>query len=286
MLSQAHGFELIEDQKIVAEVSERFDMSENKIWEALSGEISVLNRFTHEKERSLACTKLVLAEKLKKDQLLFFGYTAHLIPGEITHVLRVGVIAEKGYRVKRAMEEKCLPENQVLKLINKEDEKAASWTGYLFKKDSWEASLYDMIIPMDKKSADDAVNLILEYAKKDILEAMPASGKLVEDFAMAARVETTLGKEGHDISVTADDGRVTLTIESSSKPTAARLWVAHSADKDFRQSKWDSRPLAERDGRFVGTEAKPAQGHVAMYGELQFELDGLPYSLCTLVRRE
>jgi CheY-like chemotaxis protein len=69
-----------------------------------------------------------------------------------------------------------------------------------------------MIVPMDKKSADDAVNLILEYAKKDILEATPASGQLVEDFALAARVETTLGKEGHDISVSAGDGRVTLTI--------------------------------------------------------------------------
>ena len=82
------------------------------------------------------------------------------------------------------------------------------------------------------------------------------------------------------------DGRLSLTVESSSKPRAARLWVAHSASKDFRQSKWDSRPLAERDGRVVGTVTKPDQGHVAVYGELQFDLDGLPYSLCTLVRRE
>ena len=82
------------------------------------------------------------------------------------------------------------------------------------------------------------------------------------------------------------DGRLTLTVESSSKPKAARLWVAHSQDKDFRKSKWDSRPLAERDGRFVGTVARPDQGHVAFYCELQFDLDGLPYSLCTLVTRE
>jgi PhoPQ-activated pathogenicity-related protein len=81
-------------------------------------------------------------------------------------------------------------------------------------------------------------------------------------------------------------GRLTLSIESSSKPKAARIWAALSKSKDFRQSKWYSRPLAERDGRFVGTVPRPNQGHVAYYGELQFDLDGLPYSLCTLVTRE
>ena len=82
------------------------------------------------------------------------------------------------------------------------------------------------------------------------------------------------------------DDCLTLAIECSSKPKAARLWVARSESKDLRQSKWNSRPLSERDGRFVGTVAKPDRGHVAFYGELQFDLDGLPYSLCTLVRRE
>ncbi len=82
------------------------------------------------------------------------------------------------------------------------------------------------------------------------------------------------------------DARLTLTVKSSSKPRTARLWVAHSRIKDFRQAKWSPRPLEERDGLFVGTVAKPDQGHVAFYGELQFDLDGLPYSLCTLVRSE
>jgi PhoPQ-activated pathogenicity-related protein len=84
----------------------------------------------------------------------------------------------------------------------------------------------------------------------------------------------------------AQDGHFTLSIESSSKPRAARLWIAHSQSKDLRQSNWVSQPLTEQGGRLVGTVPKPEQGHVAFYGELQFELDGLPYSLCTLVTRE
>ncbi len=79
---------------------------------------------------------------------------------------------------------------------------------------------------------------------------------------------------------------IVLKIKSSDTPTAARLWVARSDTKDFRESKWQSVSLQERDGAYVGSVPKPQRGHVAHYGELQFDCDGLPYSLCTLVRRD
>jgi PhoPQ-activated pathogenicity-related protein len=75
-----------------------------------------------------------------------------------------------------------------------------------------------------------------------------------------------------------------LTVKSSAKPVVARLWVARSDTKDFREAKWQSAPLQEKDGVYIGTVPKPQGGHVAYYGELQFNCSGLPYSLCTLVR--
>ncbi len=77
-----------------------------------------------------------------------------------------------------------------------------------------------------------------------------------------------------------------LSIRSSQPPRAARLWTAHSLDNDFRDDHWTSRPLAPSGEVLVGEVAKPKEGHVAFYGELQFDCDGLPYSLCTLIRRE
>ena len=82
------------------------------------------------------------------------------------------------------------------------------------------------------------------------------------------------------------EGGFVLEIQSSPKPKAARLWVAHSLTKDVRQSEWASQPLADHGGGFLAKVPKPEQGHVAFFGELQFETDGLPFSLCTLVRRE
>ncbi len=84
----------------------------------------------------------------------------------------------------------------------------------------------------------------------------------------------------------ADSGAdIQLAIEASVAPKAGRLWLAHSDSKDFRPSTWRSQPLEFDGGKYVGKVARPERGYVAWFGELQYELGGLPYSLTTLVWR-
>ncbi|MDA1051930.1 MAG: PhoPQ-activated protein PqaA family protein [Planctomycetota bacterium] len=79
---------------------------------------------------------------------------------------------------------------------------------------------------------------------------------------------------------------LSLTVTSTAQPKAARLWVAHSDTSDFRESKWQSQELDGNSDSYVGSLTKPQQGHVAYYCELRFEYQGLPYSLCTVIRCE
>jgi len=81
------------------------------------------------------------------------------------------------------------------------------------------------------------------------------------------------------------DGELHLSIKSSISPNAARLWTAQSATKDFRDARWQSQPLEANKGEFTAGMPKPEQGHIAFFGELQFEMRGQPYSLTTLVWR-
>ncbi len=206
------GFELVQDQDIISEVNKRFNISEDRIRATLIGETSFYNRFSRDKERVLASMKLAVSKKLIQDHLIFFGFVGHLIPRDITHVLRVGIIADIKYRLQRAMQEKGLTEEQAVKLIRQDDDKARSWTNYLLDKNAWDSALYDIIIPMDKKNVDEAVELIQNNVKKDVIQRTPSSGGSVDDFALSSRVESVLVGEAKDISVTARDGHVTLTI--------------------------------------------------------------------------
>lgn len=206
------GFELVQDSDIISDVSKRLNMSEDRVRGVLLGESSFFKRFFHDKERVLAFMKLALSEKLIQDQYIFFGFVGQLIPRDISHVLRVGIIAETRYRLLRAVQEKGFIEERAIKRIRQDDDRARSWTSYLFDKDTWDSALYDIIIPMDKKKVDEAVKLIRENVEKDVLQKTPSSDRSVDDFALSSKVESVLVEEGKDISVTARDGHVTITI--------------------------------------------------------------------------
>ncbi len=104
-------------------------------------------------------------------------------------------------------------------------------------------------------------------------------------FFQHAVTKTPLPALRWEYSQTAD-GTSLLTVNSSVKPKFARLWVAHSETRDFRDSQWESQELVAESDSFVGSVAKPQQGHVAFYSELRFDYHGLPYSLCTIIRVE
>jgi PhoPQ-activated pathogenicity-related protein len=75
-------------------------------------------------------------------------------------------------------------------------------------------------------------------------------------------------------------GEATLTIRSTPAPVAARIWTARSESRDFRESQWESAPL--KVGETIIRVVQPVPtGHLALFGELEYQIDGIPYHLTT-----
>ena len=204
---------MVEDSQLVEEASARFQADRTKLMRAMTSKVSVFNKFTHEKERSLAVIKAALAEKLKGDRLVVHGYASHLIPKAISHVLKACIIADMKYRTRLAVEAQGMTEREAQKVIHKDDESRVLWVEHLFGlKDPWAPQLYDMVIPMHKTTVDDGVELIVDNLRKDILKVTPASEAAVSDFALSAHVEMKLAEAGHNVQVSAKNGTVTITI--------------------------------------------------------------------------
>lgn len=77
-----------------------------------------------------------------------------------------------------------------------------------------------------------------------------------------------------------------LGIRPTDAPIGVRLWTAHSPTTDFREAQWNSQPLTDSDGRYLAKVPRPETGHVALYGEVQYLEDTLPFSVTTLIRWE
>lgn len=213
-LLERTGFRLVTDQDLVARAVKLSGLDSERVQRAFSPRTSVFDRFTNEKGRALACLRLALAELVATESsLLLAGYLGHLIPREISHIMKVCLIAELKFRVQMAMAEQDLTEKAALRLIGELDDQRRHWVQSLhLGDDPWQAELYDMVIPMASTSVEEATTLIGEYLGKAAVAPDRASRQAVVDFQLAAEVGMVLAREGHEIQTTVGKGVVTLTV--------------------------------------------------------------------------
>jgi len=255
------GYTLVTDKDLVGRAAGVSHLTENKIERVFSGRASVFNKFTHEQGRSIASLRHALANVLPQDNLLIHGFCGMLVPKDITHVLRVCLIGDMPFRASVAQDEDGVSEKEALKLILKYDTERAKWIDMLYDTSApWDASLYDIVIPMDKRSVKEASDLIVENVHNEALTPTQRSKEAVGDFQLAAQVELALVEEGHDVSVAAKNGDVTLTINK-------HVLMLHRLEEELK-------PIASRVAGVKSVKTKVGKGfyQTDIYRKYDFEM--------------
>lgn len=209
--AQRLDYQLVDDRALIAQASQASGLNPAKIERAMSEKSGAFNKFTHEKERGLAALKIAMAELVAKDNLVYHGLGAHLVPQGIINVLAVCLIADVRHRLEQAKSQ-GLGEKDALARLHKEDELATAWVRGLRGQEPWASELYDMLLPMDKKGLPEAVGLIVKNAQSDLLATSPKALAQLADFRLAAQVEAALVNQGHEIKVAAQEGKVIIEI--------------------------------------------------------------------------
>ena len=215
-VADGRGCPLIEDGALIERAAVLSGLKEDNFRRAMYEKESIFNKFSHDRERSVAHLRLAMARILvENEDLVYHGFGSHLVPRTITHVLNVCLIAGMNYRVDLAMKEQGLSEREAQALIRRHDASAIRWVDYLGGKDAWEPGLYDVLAPMDKTEPARVAGLILANAGGQPVQVTPRSRAAAADFEMAARVELKLAESGHNtgaVSVEAKEGEVTIRI--------------------------------------------------------------------------
>lgn len=208
------GFKVLTDTDAVAAAHDISGLAKEKIRRAFAAKTSVFNKFTHEKECSVAYLRLALADLIAEDNMIITGFAGQLFPSQISHILRVALIADTNFRIALAMETEKVTKKEALKQLRSNDEDCAAWIDFLHRKpkDCWDPKLYDLFIPMSKTSVEQASALIEENVLKEVVQTTHTSRQAVRDFRLAAEVEVELAREGHNVDVSADGKTITLSI--------------------------------------------------------------------------
>ncbi len=213
-VAQKLSYECI-SREILLEASEQFNIPEIKLVRAIHDAPSILERFTYGKERYIAYLRAALLKRVQKDNVVYHGLAGHFFLQGIPHVLRVRIIADLEDRVAEEMKREHISAEAARAILKKDDEERRKWSLHLFGADTWDPSLYDMLLHIKTITVDDAVDIIQCALNQTGFKTTPASQKLLDDETLAARVEAALVEDIPSVRVSYQDDVVYVSMKGS-----------------------------------------------------------------------
>jgi len=212
MLTERLGYYQLSNDRLVRVAAEQYGLSTENLQRSMHGPVSVFSKLASERERNVACLRAALAEQIMRNRVVFHGFAGLLLPLSLTHVLRVCLVASREYRTKLAMERKRVSERKARHIIRQDDTERGLWTRYLFDAGPYDGSLYDLLIPMQAISTEEAAQVISDNIGKPALEFTSAAEIAMEDFLLASRVNVALSRRGHDVDVFCAGGLARISL--------------------------------------------------------------------------
>ena len=204
-LADRLGYKCI-SREILLEASHEFNIPEVKLVRALHDAPSVLNRFTYGKEKYVAFIRKDLLESVLDGNVIYHGLAGHFLLREVPHVFKVRIVANLEDRVKEEMKRENISEKEARHILKKDDEERRRWSLSLYGIDTADASLYDMIIHIDKLRVDDAVDILFDAARRPCFQPSAESRRILDDLTLAAKAESVLVGRMPTVKVSGKDG--------------------------------------------------------------------------------
>ena len=204
------GYECV-SREILIEASHFFHVPEMKLLKSLHNAPSILERITHGQDMYLSYVQAALLEHAKKDNMVYHGHAGHLLLPEISHVLKVRVIAELNQRIEFLQQKQNVSKDEAAAFIKNEDMERAHWTRYLHKMDIDDPRIYDIVLNIGRLTIADACELICAAVQCDTYRGTPTSKKAIYDLALSSHVKAAL-QTVCKAEVRADDGIVHIEV--------------------------------------------------------------------------
>jgi len=201
-------------REVVVEAAREFDISPEKLAEAMEKPAAAWRQEYGERTRYLNYIRATLCERAIGGNLVYHGLAGHILLAGISHVIRVRVIADQESRINEAMERLHLGRREALAKIEKDDMARANWTRFLYDVDWHDPTHFDIVLNLQHMSVDDACDVVSRMAELECFKPTPASRKALAELTLSSRIWAALAGDTRTASVEAcvasDDGVVTI----------------------------------------------------------------------------
>lgn len=206
-LAERLGYECI-SRDILLEASEQFNIPEIKLERALNNAPSILERFTHGKEKYITYIRKAFLEHVEKDNVVYHGLAGQFFLKGISHVIKTRIISNIKDRVDEEIKREGVSERKARYLLKKDEDERRKWGMHLYGIDACDTSLYDIVLHIDTLSVEDVVDILSDISTHSCFQATQESRSKFNDLLFSARIEAALVEEFPNVKVTSKDGEL------------------------------------------------------------------------------
>lgn len=203
------GYECL-SRDVLLEASDQFNIEEIKLERAIKDAPSILERISHDRQSYIAYIQSALTRHMCKDNVVYHGLAGHVLLKQVSHVLKVRIIADFDLRLSIVMDQEKLGRREARTWVSRLDRERRKWTKSLYGVDPCDPSLYDLLLNIPRYGVEDATELICRSAEMDQFKTTAESQHEMEDLALACAVKAALVDRYPDVSVASKYGNVLI----------------------------------------------------------------------------
>ncbi|SDP13816.1 cytidylate kinase-like family protein [Desulforhopalus singaporensis] len=192
---------------------EEFHLPEIKLVRGLKDSFSILDRFSHGKQRFVTAITSSVLQHFLPGNVVFHGLAGHYFVRDVSHVLKVRIIADIDNRVADEMHRSNISEEQAYFLLKNDDEERRKWGMFLHGVDIVDPQHYNLIVNIGEISEEEAVELIATTAGFERFQETEQSQKTLGDMALSALIRTRL-LDYPNVSVSVQDSNALISLKA------------------------------------------------------------------------
>lgn len=203
------GYECV-SRDILLETCDEFSIPETRLVKALHDAPSILDRFSHGRERYISYFRAAFLNHMVGDNIVYHGLSGHFFLQGIQHVLKARIIANMQDRIREEMKRENCSAEEARYLLKKDDDERRKWGLSLYGKDTWNCSLYDLVLNIDMLKVDKVVEILQGVVEDGRFDATPESTEQLKKQALVANIHAKIVNDSPRAIVDIRNGVVTL----------------------------------------------------------------------------
>lgn len=211
--AKALGFTYV-DREILLLAARAHAVPEEKITDVADRHLSLWERFDEEKRRYLTFIEAAYYSFAEKGNLVTAGRGGPFFLRNVSHALKVRIMAPFEVRVRRVMGREKLTHKAAASKVRDYDREMAGRIDYLFGLDWTSPENYDLVINTETDAWQFYVDLLAAAARHPRFQTTPDSTQRVKDLSLAAHVRAAIAKDpltkNINVEVVAQGGQVAL----------------------------------------------------------------------------